>query len=358
MPTITLNMSQAIEAVAVNLYMQLNVPGTLPVILIGKPGEGKTAIAEAATKAIGPNAKMLFASDAKDIPLHAPTREPIDLPGLPTIKDGRTTWAQSDFIPTDEDGEGVVVIDELKQCPPNNMAGFSQLIWSRGVNKHKLGSRWAMVITSNGDADKCATHKIPMHIRSRMTHIYVESCVNTTVAYANENKWHPKVIAFLRFRPELVNNFDPKLNADTYCIPRTLEALSGLMYTVDTYETNGNPMNAIVRDALIHGTIGEGAAVEFIGFLKLVDTLPDPNKVYSQPDTLPVPDDPAVCYALSATLAHKATDNTLAAILTYLDRVGIEYATKAVVDIGKRSPDLADNEAYASWCVRNNHMLS
>ncbi|BBO83647.1 hypothetical protein DSCO28_42130 [Desulfosarcina ovata subsp. sediminis] len=65
---------------------------------------------------------------------------------------------------------------------------------------------------------------------------------------------------------------------------------------------------AIADLELIASAVGEGAAAEFCGFLRIFRDLPDPQVLINSPETADVPDDPATLYAVCELLSQKADD--------------------------------------------------
>jgi hypothetical protein len=90
--------------------------------------------------------------------------------------------------------------------------------------------------------------------------------------------------------------------------------------------------------ALLHpviaGCVGEGAAAEFIGFLRLYRELPDLDAVLTHPDSTPVPREPAVLYALVGALVERCRNDQapLTNFVKYALRFPEEFAVLALRD--------------------------
>jgi len=87
--------------------------------------------------------------------------------------------------------------------------------------------------------------------------------------------------------------------------PRALEHLSNALAASDAAQL-ALPLTA----AMIQGAIGPAYAPEFLGFLQLWRTLPDPDAVLAAPSTPPLPDmrapdGPSTTYALAGALAYR-----------------------------------------------------
>src|SRR5262249_17954946 len=86
---------------------------------------------------------------------------------------------------------------------------------------------------------------------------------------------------------------------------------------------------------VVAGTVGQGAAVEFVAFVEIRSKLPDPDQVLATPATAPVPREPAILYALAGALAEHcrhADTTTLQAFALYVGRMPEEFAVLAMRD--------------------------
>jgi MoxR-like ATPase len=168
-----------------------------PVSIWGTPGIGKSAVVHqlAAERGI----------PLKDI--RALLLDPVDLRGLPFVgKDGRSTWATADFLP--QGGEGILFLDELNAAPAMVQASCYQLVLDRKLGEYTLPEGWAIVAAGNRDSDRAATTRMPTPLRNRFVHIDFEVDVQEWSEWAIQTGICPEVIAFIRFRPQLLNAFD------------------------------------------------------------------------------------------------------------------------------------------------------
>jgi hypothetical protein len=92
---------------------------------------------------------------------------------------------------------------------------------------------------------------------------------------------------------------------------------------------------------VVAGTVGQGAAVEFVAFVEIRQKLPDPAQVLVIPGTAPVPREPAVLYALAGALAEhcrQADTPTLQAFVQYVGRMPEEFGVLAMRDAVAANP--------------------
>jgi hypothetical protein len=82
----------------------------------------------------------------------------------------------------------------------------------------------------------------------------------------------PEVVAFLRWRPELLHQFEPAEKA--FPSPRAWASVSHILVATPPGD---------VEFALYEGTVGRGAAIEFTGFLRVFRSIPPPRRSRTNP---------------------------------------------------------------------------
>lgn len=226
--------SEAIKAIEV-----LHSAGR-PCFLWGAPGIGKSAIVRAVAEAKG----------LQLIDLRAVLLDPVDLRGIPHVNgDGRTHWCIPEFLP--RQGSGILFVDELNAAPQLVQAAFYQLIHDRRLGEYAMPDSWYTLAAGNRETDRAVTSRMPSALANRFVHIDVEADLDDWTAWALTAGMPVELIAFLRFRPNLLHAFDPARNEKAFPTPRSWEFTGRIM--------QANPDQAI-RFALISGTVGEGAA--------------------------------------------------------------------------------------------------
>jgi hypothetical protein len=324
------------KASAILAALQALVDARQPVFLWGGPGLGKSSII-----------RKLAASRSVSLQdIRALLLDPVDLRGLPFLgSDGRAKWAHPEFLP--KDGEGILFLDELNAAPAMVQAGCYQLVLDRALGEYKLPDGWAIVAAGNREADRAATTRMPTPLRNRFVHLEFEVDIQEWSEWALQSAIRPEVIAFLRFRPELLSQFDRDANA--FPSPRSWEFVSRIL--------SAGP-DPTVEHELLGGAVGAGAATEFSGFLRMFRELPNIDAILVNPHREPVPDNAAAQYAVASALAHSATDSNFDRVRVYLDRMPTEFQVLCVRDASLREPAIRHTAAFTQWAVRNHHVLA
>lgn len=116
--------------------------------------------------------------------------------------------------------------------------------------------------------------------------------------------------------------------------------------------------DAGVEYDLLAGTIGEGAAAELTGFLRVFRQLPSPDAVLMTPDTAAVPDDPATLYALCGALARKASAANFDRVTDYAKRLPAEFSVLLIKDAITRTPACQHSQGFVAWTAEHGDVLT
>ena len=108
----------------------------------------------------------------------------------------------------------------------------------------------------------------------------------------------------------------------------------------------------------ISGQVGRAACADFMGYRKLKATMPDLDKIISNPDSAEIPSDAMVLYALAAGLSHKMNKSNAGNIIKYLKRLDAqEFAAFTVKDAVNRDQTLKQSEAVRQWILSDGKQL-
>jgi len=260
-----------------------------PVMLWGPPGVGKSQmVAQIAARHKVP---------VTDIRLSQ--MEPSDLRGIPFRVGEHVEWAVPAMLPNAarHGPSGVLFLDEITSAPPAVSAAAYQLILDRRLGAYEVPAGWAIFAAGNRQGDRGVTYTMPAPLANRFSHFEVDTNLDDWVAWAYRNGIDERVIAFLRFRPELLFDFDPAHNPVAFPSPRSWEfAHRGLQ------KFSGDP-------ALLQGTlqacVGPAAGIELHAFISSLDRMPDLDHILEGQE-VPVPEEIDLQYAVAAALVGRA----------------------------------------------------
>ncbi len=324
--------------------------GRVP-FLWGAVGVGKSDLAQAVADDLG--------IELRDVRLSL--LDPIDLKGfpIPDMDKEVMRWLAADFLPpmTVKKGnkmvpnmsKGLLFLDEMNSAPPTTQAAGYQLILNRKIGQYTLPEGWHIMAAGNRTSDRSVVHAQPAALANRFVHLDYDVDLDDWAHWAVNNDIHPDLVGFIRFRPGLLHNFDAKANPRAFPTPRSWSFVN------DTYKHHAT---AAQEFEIISGTVGEGAAAEFMGFTKLIKDLPSVDDVLLSPDTARVPESPAGMYAIAAALDPKTTTGNLARVMQYVTRLPAEYQVVFVRSAIRRDSSLTSTKAYQDWGIKNQALLT
>jgi hypothetical protein len=225
--------------------------------------------------------------------------EPSDLRGIP-FRDGEgVKWAVPAMLPSVErHGEaGILFLDEINAAPPSVSAAAYQLILDRRLGDYQVPDHWAIFAAGNRQGDRGVTYSMPAPLANRFSHFEVETNLDDWVTWAYGNEIDERVIGFLRFRPELLFDFDPAHNPVAFPSPRSWEfAHRGLRKFQDHPD---------LLQGTLQGCVGPAAGIELHAFVSSLDQMPDLDAIVAG-EEVPVPREIDLQYAVAAALVGRA----------------------------------------------------
>jgi hypothetical protein len=316
------------------LYKQLQtlIEADIPVFIHGSPGIGKSYIVNDIAKQ----------NDLEIIDVHLSQLDAIDLRGIPTISNGQTKWMPPIFLPSDENSKGILFLDELNSAPLSVQAAIYQLVLDRKIGEYTIPKGWRIVCAGNKINDKGIVFKLPSPLINRMVHIVLEAKYEDFKIWAIKNELHPFIVGFLGFRPDLLSSEVPSSSETNpaFCTPRAWSMLSNIVKSTSDIKTI-NP--------IIYGSVGYGAGIEFISFVKVYKTLPDIDAILSGQSDI-VPNEPSALYALCAAIIEKYKDTNQAVnLFEYCNKLPVEFNVMLIKDLIIKDEDIAELEAFDSW---------
>ncbi len=311
-----------------------------PAFLWGAPGIGKSQIV----------AQVAKEKNYKLIDIRAVLLDPVDLRGLPRVNtQGQATWCPPSFLPQEScTDKGIVFLDELNAAPPLVQAACYQLVLDRRIGEYVLPAGWTVIAAGNGEKDRSVTHRMPTALANRMVHITMQTSTEDWLLWAEKADIAPEILAFLRFRPTLLHNFDPQSASKAFASPRSWEFVSRMLKTTLAPE---------VEYELLQGTIGMSAATEFVGFLRIWRDLPTIEHVLAAPTTVEVPSEPATLYALCEALGGKTTMQNIENVVQYALRLPPEFSILLLRTAVCKDENIVHTEPFSRWAQKNAHVL-
>lgn len=320
-------------------FLNVAIRSKLPILIKGAPGVGKTDIVSQACTSAG--AHLMIS--------HPVVSDPTDYKGMPFVLDG-----EAKFLPfgdlkalCDAKEPTVFFLDDLGQSPASVQASCMQLILSRRINGHMVSPHVTFMAATNRRADKAGVTSILEPVKSRFVSIVeLEPDMNDWIVWALQHNIPQVLIAFIRFRPNLLFNFTPTPDITNSSCPRTVANVGRLLLM-------NLPSN--IEFEAISGAAGEAFATELQGFLQIYRSIPNIDLVLTCPDQVQVPSshDVGTIFALCGAIASKMSDQNFDNIVKYAVRLPAEFQMMLIQDCKAKYPDVVNTTAYITWACQN-----
>lgn len=306
------------------------------ILLVSAPGMGKTSITNQICDELGVEMVVIYAG-----------LEDVTMPkGIPWIAEDRKS---AHFVPFDvlerivtATKPLVVFLDDFGWATPAVQSSFANLIAGVAPDGRKIPSCVTWIAATNRRQDKANVTGILEPVKSRFsTILHLEADLEDFCNYAIDTNQPIEGIAYLRFQPEMLNKFEPSLDMVNSPCPRTW--FSAFKFIDGDYDED-------TRFELISGAVGQGAAAQFVAFLKMFRQLPSLDGILLDPDNSDIPEEISTLYAVSTGLAAKATQTNFKAISKYANRMlkarRGEFATLLVRDATRRDKKICNTPAF------------
>ena len=317
-------------------------------MLAGSPGCGKSAIV----------ARIAEDFNLELIDLRLAQCDPVDLLGFPKISGntGKASYApmatfplQGDELPEGKDG-WLLFLDEFSSAPPSVQAAAYKLVLDRQIGQHPLHEHCAIVCAGNLETDNAIVHSMSTALQSRLIHLELMVDSDAWLDWATGAGIDHRITSYMRYKPDMLYRFNPDHDDKTYPAPRTWEFTSRLIKGLDDLQQAGIP-------ELVSGTVGEGAAREFIVFTKIYEDLLTIPEIIANPTGVSVPGEPSVLYALTGSIANKATADNLDKLMEFVNRLPIEFQIITLRDLIRRNNKLLSEKPVQDWVAKNSTEL-
>lgn len=276
--------------------------------------------------------------------------DPTDFNGLPGFNDGKAMFMPFEEIfplegtPLPQGKQGwMLFLDEVNAGAKMVQAAMYKLVLDKMVGQHKLHNNVAITMAGNLDTDGAITNRIGTALQSRVVHIKMRTDFNEWMEdVARPQDYDHRIIAYLNWKKDALNDFRPDHTNDTFCCQRTWEFMNNLIKDKPILDS---------KVPLYVGTISPGVAVDFVQFSKVFESIPDIKEVVNNPAGQKVPHDAGTRWAVVSSLAHNVKPDIFAPICEYIDRFGVEGRILFYRSVIAKHPSLHNHPAYRQALV-------
>lgn len=225
-------------------------------MLHGKPGVGKSSIAQQLADSIG----------GKLYDLRLTTIEPSDLRGMPHYdhENKLTVWYRPEDLPrTDE--PAVLLFDELTSANQFLQPTVYGILEERRIGQHTIPDNTIILGAGNGVEDGAVAFEMGTAISDRLMHYKVVAEPSDWVkGFAIPNKIHPAIIALVQTRSDMFHTIEESIRKDELIAttPRSLVKASNVLYEIDAADHLSQDDKRYYRTIFTGGLLGDTVATE------------------------------------------------------------------------------------------------
>jgi hypothetical protein len=331
------------KALEIKQSLDKLIESQIPVFVWGSPGIGKSSI----IKQIAKDKGLEF------VDLRLSLLDPTDLKGIPFFdkENNEAVWASPNFLPKVPNSKGILFLDEINTAPPSVQASAYQLVLDRKVGDYELPKGWSIVAAGNNESDRGVVYRMPPPLANRFVHLSMEVSFEDWKSWAYANEIDSSIIAFLHYDSTKLFDFDPSKNQKSFPTPRSWEYVDKIL------------ASGIERSLLLEtmsGAIGRESATAFISFRKVMNRLPDIDKLLNDED-VEVEHDSQVLFALIAGVVSNIKQNTTKAKIDNALKFSLtlpkEFSVMLVKDMQQNGLNVEGSAVWEDWVEEFAYLL-
>lgn len=300
----------------------------------GSPGVGKSNIIHSVAQQL----------KLKVIDLRLSQCDPTDLMGFPNVQGEKARYVPMETFPVKGDDvpvgyEGwLLFLDEFPSASRAVQAAAYKLVLDKMVGQHELHQNVAIVCAGNKASDKAIVNSLSTATQSRLVHLELAVNLDDWTAWASANGIDSRIIGFLNYKTSLLHKFSPDHQDKTFPCPRTWEFASRLSVN----------QSVSMKDLpLFAGTVGQGAAQEYIAFAELYQSLPRIEEIIKSPETVNISEEISIRFAIATYVADHISETNAEQVTKFLDRLDVEMQVVAYrLAQSRKAALLSNKEVY------------
>jgi len=218
------------------------------------------------TRGVGKSSVVRQVAEAAAVPLidlRLTTIEPVDLRGALFADDSlkQTVWFPPEFLPTADQPDGILFLDELTAADQRLQTSAYSLILDRRVGDYTLPEGWMIVAAGNAAFHGAVSYDMGTALADRLFHFHVQSVIDAFLDYALSHGFAAEVMAFLQVRPDKLDDTSQQLAQDhlTGASPRGWEDVSNVLQSA---------LDDKQKQLFIQARIGAANAAEFLSAIR------------------------------------------------------------------------------------------
>lgn len=305
----------------------------------GSPGCGKSALGNELAKEHNFDHVVDLNLSLLDMP---------DVAGLALLGDQTSDvlkFKKSPLMAPLQTGRNLLIMDELADASISMQNLGRRVLWNREINGLKLSDETFIVTMSNRSIDKSGAGRMSGKVKTAVSRLAMESNLDDWVDWALVNNIDPVLIQFLRFKPNLLDQYDA--DAEVSPTPRQWHMVSNVPTTL--------PQHLFFED--VKGKVGEGAAAEYAAFRKIHDALVSFEDIVMNPKGVKIPSDLSAQYAIVGSVSHNTTPQNVERVAEFVERLPADFGVMYWQDTIKKTPAVKATKTFIKWATGSGNII-
>jgi hypothetical protein len=338
--------------------------------LIGPPGGGKTSV-------IGNEIRAnLSAKHGEEFGFHcsiAPTLDAPDYKGflIPSKDaDGTATsfFTRSPELPSKAylaaHPRGLYLVDELSSAEMLTQKALASVLLNKQFGNECLPSGWQVWAASNRMSNRAGVVRQPSHVRNRVRELELENDALSWAVWAEAHGIHPLIIAWAKQHPTIAFCNEVPATDRPFSTARSVARAANILQVGMARDADGRLTDLEIdtgglKMQMVMGDIGEGAASDLFGFLKIWDQLPSLEEIEADPKKAKCPQDLSAGWAAGQMCIHYAKPGNIDKLWQYTERLPREVQVSMAKSLLERSGSaLLNSPALIKWIHANKALIT
>lgn len=338
--------------------------------LIGPPGCGKSQVIEhEVTGLLSKKYGEQFGFyDSLAPTLDAPDYKGFLLPHKNPDGTAGSSFTRSPELPSREYLEahprGIYLVDELSSAELLTQKALAPVLLSKRFGNEVLPPGWQVWAASNRMSDRAGVVRQPSHIRNRVREIPLENDALSWAVWAEKHGVHPLIIAWAKSQPTVAFVNEVPSTDKPFSTARSLARAANFLQVGKERDEEGRLVDLeLPNDELsmmaVMGDIGDGAAANLFGFLKVYDKLPTLEEIEADPKKAKCPTDLSAAWAAGQMCIHYAKPGNIDNLWQYTERLPREVQVSMAKSLLERSGSvLLNSPNLVKWIHSNKALIT
>lgn len=250
---------------------------------------------------------------------------------------------------------GILFLDEFGQGQTDVKAAAAELLLNKRIGKWRLPDGWVVIAASNKQSHRSGVTKSLDFVINRRAEIEISDDLASWKNWAESNGVSATTIVFVDQNPQIAFSEGVPDKQGPWPTPRSIVMADRYLQAASR---DGTMPDAPQNIEIVSGLIGMAAAQQLFSFVRLQREMPKYETIVSRPKEAKVPAAADAKMLICYNLAHRVALADAAAVITYVERLGKEFAVTFAKAAVRRDHNLVTTPAFNKWALENSSLMA